>query len=397
MKWILKPYYLVILTAFISFCVWLIPFDSSFRTGYQIKATLTSESVFILVLWYLSITIVSFLGYKVGRKIKKNKLLNHIPDNYFYQMVSILAGIGVVYTIIYLILIDPFIFLNVLKGSANEIKKALYENYSMGLLSLRYVVAISGSIAIANIIIFKKLKSIDVLNVLMLLLIAAISARLLIIMSSLLVLGILSKKKVVIKTRFIIPGIVILFLLLSFYNNSRNINFYTDRYNINSPFMANIMEIVTYIGSPFQASVGIANNIAVFTEWSNISNIMTVIPVLDFAYDKKLDYRSYVDIESSLTTNSAFVELFSVMGIYSFIVIILTSFLNSIIMGHFSRYKSYIFLIEFVLLYCFAEIWRIYLFKEGIILTLLCAIVISSIIPIVSFKRKTNRKWDIMK
>ncbi|MEW4241086.1 hypothetical protein Q0N51_19060 [Priestia megaterium] len=390
MKYILKPYSMVLITVAISFFLWVIPYSSNFRTGYSAKENLTGNAIFILILWYGSIITASFIGYRFGKKIKMNKRLDEIDNDKFYKLITILSMVGVGYLIIYLLSVNPEIFLNIFNGSANQIKAVLYANYSIGLLSLRYVVAISGSIGIANLIINKRVKVIDLLNILMLLFIAAMSARLLIIMSVLFLLGILFKKKIILKKRYFLVGTILLFLLLGFYNNSRNMEFYENRYGTDSSVVANVMEIVTYVGSPFQVSMGVANNFNQFMAWSNSDNVLMVFPVLKKYYDVPIDYRNYVDIESSLTTNSAFVDLFSSMGLYSFLVITITSLVFSIIMGHFSQYRSYIFLIELILLYCFSEIWRIYLFNQGIILTLLISIIVCSLLVVFLIRRKNT-------
>jgi hypothetical protein len=50
----------------------------------------------------------------------------------------------------------------------------------------------------------------------------------------------------------------------------------------------------------------------------------------------------------------------------------LTVTIASFLMGMFFRQRdNYLILIYFVLLYCFAEIWRVYIFNAGIVLTLL--------------------------
>ena len=78
-------------------------------------------------------------------------------------------------------------------------------------------------------------------------------------------------------------------------------------------------------------------------------------------------YRDYVDIESGLTTNSVLAFMYSAVGLWAFPLIAVVSFVAAAVAGHASRYASLFFLAMLVVGYCFAEVWRAYLFNTGII------------------------------
>lgn len=52
-------------------------------------------------------------------------------------------------------------------------------------------------------------------------------------------------------------------------------NYYLHYYNISNPFLMNISEIITYLGSPFQVSVGVGNNFGNIT--NNTTNVLNNI------------------------------------------------------------------------------------------------------------------------
>jgi hypothetical protein len=86
-------------------------------------------------------------------------------------------------------------------------------------------------------------------------------------------------------------------------------------------------------------------------------------------------YRSYVDVERGLTTNSVFASMFSAMGWIAFLVIAVVAAVAGLVCGHATRYRGYLFLSSIVIAYCFAELWRAYLFNTGIIHFLVLALV----------------------
>ena len=94
----------------------------------------------------------------------------------------------------------------------------------------------------------------------------------------------------------------------------------------------------------------------------------TYAPV-DFSDVTKREEHVYevAGIERILTTNSAFASLSLTLGRWAFILIPVVAFLAAALAGHASRYKSYFLLATFVIGYCFAELWRVYLFNVGII------------------------------
>jgi hypothetical protein len=78
-------------------------------------------------------------------------------------------------------------------------------------------------------------------------------------------------------------------------------------------------------------------------------------------------YRRYVDVEEELLTNSAFADMYSAVGAIAFPLIALVSFIAAGLAGHSFRYASYFVLAAAAILYCFAELWRTYLFNFGVI------------------------------
>jgi hypothetical protein len=384
---ILKPHYIVICTTIISFIAWILPF-SDLRTGYKIKEEFTIISFLVLFFWYALIIFFSFLGYNIGLKVKRVGKIDNISDKQFFNLISILALIGVIVSYIGIGVSPSTMYNWVVNGQANNLKYMLYEQYSVGLYSLRYLAIISSALTFYRCYVTRSIKIMDFINVLSLLLVTVISSRLSLVIAIVIFGCLLIKNNIILRKRALISGSIVIFLLLTLLNYSRNSNYYQAVQGISNPILMNIAEIVTYLGAPFQASIGAANNIVTISNFTSV-NFTTLLYFLLPSYIRSIFnidvvkddlYRNYVDIEQSLTTNSSFVELLDSVGLHAFLIIIVVAFTSSIMIGHFSKYKSNLSLISFILLYCFAEIWRTFLFNEGIIHMLIINIVLVFII-----------------
>lgn len=381
---ILKPYNIVLITFFLSFLAWLFPDFGYLRKGFTIKEDITLFSLLLSFSWFGLIFLSSYFGFHFGkanfRKIKYiEKIKKHISfdRNSIYYIYTVIACIGVssAFYKIYSELGIIGIFYSLSSASGNDLKESLYEEYSLGLLSLRYVVGLSGGISLFKLFILKQRGLIEFLNILLLLSSALISSRLTFVFS-LLVFATLygrkfrwpTKSKLI---RLVLVGFAI-FTILSGYNYFRNYTFYRD-YGTANFWGASISEIVTYLGAPFQVSLGIGNNIDRAT--------IEVTHEHYFRGSDEYPYMKYVDIDPGLTTNSSFAELFVTMGFYSFPHIFLVTFFLSILLGLLANLKdNYLYLAYPVILYGFAELWRLDLFYRGIFITLLT---VSLIVPLV--------------
>ena len=74
-------------------------------------------------------------------------------------------------------------------------------------------------------------------------------------------------------------------------------------------------------------------------------------------------------------TPSAFGPMLLSMGGWAFPFILVATLLAGIAAGHATRYRSYLLAAAFVIGYCFADLWRTYLFNYGIIHFLLLTLV----------------------
>lgn len=352
-----NPVYLVIVTVSLSFLAWLTPDFGFLRKGFYESIPFFSIGGAFVIAFYCVICLIVMSGYILGRKINIKTPSIGILDNNLYYFLTILSLAGVAYA--WSIIISGIgglssIFNLVTTGNANALKYSLYEDYQIGFASLRYVSIISCSLSLFRFVMGKR----DILifpNIFSLLLVSLVSSRVAILFVFLITLNLLSfNKELNIKPKFIM-SFLFLFFILFLLNYSRNYGFYDER---GLGFISSgISEIITYLGTPFQGSLAAGE----YFDNNNYQNL-TVIST----------------IESSLTTNSSLLYIYE--NNISFVLVALTLFFYALTMGILRPYyDKAVFLVPLIMYYCFAEFWRVYLFSQGIIITLLLTVILSII------------------
>lgn len=353
---ILKPSVVSMAAVFASFAAWVFPSFGALRKGFEYPARVDFSSCVILACWYLLIFMSFTLGEKLGRitVLRRSALKGRwldLDSNLLYYIFSFLSAIGIATTVIkiFQLLSLQQAVMFVALGQANSLKEALYEDYSIGPISLRYLVLYSASVALYRIIGRRSFRPLNILNVLMLGITALISSRLVLIATLLTVVFLFSFGKRSI--RFSVPKLTlfatIIFLILSVLNFSRNANYYER--NRLSFGLAGVSEILAYLGSPFQVAIGSA-------------------PVVDqLVAGGGETYRNYVDVEENLNTNSAFTLLHEQMGYASWPYIATICLFMGFVFEYLASFGKTVFLLPCgIILYGSAELWRLDLFHQGI-------------------------------
>ncbi|HXC43993.1 MAG TPA: hypothetical protein VNY51_10805 [Candidatus Dormibacteraeota bacterium] len=343
------------LAVFASFTAWLFPSFGVLRKGFDNPSRLDLDTFTVLACWYLLIFVSFTAGEKVGgllvlRRSAPTAPLLSLKSNVIYYGFTLLSATGIAATLIrvFQLLSLQQAIAAIALGQANELIEALYEHYSIGLVSLRYLVLYSASIALYRIIRSRSFTPLNIFNVLLLAISTLLSSRLIFIATLLTVVFLLSVDKRSI--RISIPKLVtiatLLFLVLAVLNYSRNKGYY-ERNNL-SFGLAGASEILAYLGSPFQVAIGTAQ-------------------VTDHIIGGDPDsYRDYVDVEINLMTNSAFFHLHQQMGYFSWVYVALTCLFMGLLFEALCSLGETIFLLPCgAILYGSAELWRLYLFHQG--------------------------------
>jgi hypothetical protein len=136
-------------------------------------------------------------------------------------------------------------------------------------------------------------------------------------------------------------------VILAALNSSRNSNYY-EKDGLYF-WGAGLSSIITYMGSPFQVAVAAAQNLVAIT------------------VDGPEGYRRYADIDITLNSNSAFVQLHEDMGFAAWVFLAFGLTVAGVLFGFFRGLGKTAFLLPCAgLLYAAAEFWRLDLFRQGI-------------------------------
>ncbi|MRX64305.1 O-antigen polymerase [Maribacter luteus] len=368
---LINPGVIVALSSLLSFLGWLILSEKMYYTLKK-PFSLFSFGVFLAFIWYCFAIFISFLGFKTGNCLKiKSSFVDKnvsIDSDLVYKTIVVLAAIGSLYSLGYIISkVGGFgeVVELILNNNANFLKKNLYKDYSIGIRSLRYVSIHAVTLMIIRRLIFKKKRIIlDVFALVTLLITATISSRLSIVMMSIqTILILVIYNKIRIKFRNMVLGGILFYLVISVFNYTRNYNFYSEKVGLNF-FEAGAADMIVYLGTPFQGAVSVGENHETIKE-------------------QPMNWPLYSGIPSSLTTNSSFLYYYRDYGWWCFMVAGFLLFVYAFFAGVFAKFRyNILFLIYTSIMYIFAEFWRIDMFFEGVMITLLLTPILASFIVI---------------
>lgn len=346
-----------------SLAAWLFPTFGVLKKGFENPSRLDPNSAVLLACWYLLIFTSFFLGQKISglwassRGYKPTSRLLDLESNVIYLGFTLIGALGLgamVMTIFQNMSLGQMI-LFISLGQTNALKNSLYEDYRIGIVSLRYIVLYPASIALYRMIRLRRYSLLNIFNVLMLAVCTFLSFRLILIAAlvttSLLVTFDRESVKLSVAKLILIAGS--LFLILSVLNISRNASYY-ERNNL-SFGLAGLNEIVGYLGTPFQVAVGAAN----------VTDQLAAQGPGDPSHGTE-PYRYYVDIMINYNTNSAFVALHQQMGYWCWpYIALLCGFMGAVFRFLISLGKTYFLLPCGGILYASSELWRLDLFQQG--------------------------------
>lgn len=378
---ITRPFWLVVLPACVSFVVWLVPWGEGTRRGFDVKEPLTINGVVTLVAWYGSIGLVATLAWLAGRQTSPNATLDDTDDDRVYRIITGISAVGVLGMYAMVTASSPGLMTDAFQSQQLNLVKEAVPN-TPGLSTLRYASILGGAIALHRLVILRQPGRLHLLNLVLLGMNVLVASRLALIMTLVLFAGLWAVRRPgpeartrrVSKVRVTVLVIVALGLLVEA-NYLRNANYYRTFYGVTSPIAMAAGEAVTYVGTPTQVAISVGRDTTVKPDASDLVGGVErqIVPSFFTSVESAAQsnagwYRGTVSVDNGLTTNSALVQMYGQLGLIpSFILMLVVASVAGWLMGHFSRYRSYMALGAFVAGYCFVELWRTYLFAEGIV------------------------------
>lgn len=356
----LKPHWIVLFTVLVSAFCWFLPDFLGFYKGFIEYEVIDDIGIIFIFSWYFLFIFLTYVGFSIGLKFPKIKEVDgvaNIHKNTVYYGYSFLALFGFFYTVyvtFQVLGVAGFIY-SIVSFTTNKIALAIYEDYSAGLFSFRYVIIISFGWALYRVLLLKKRNLIDVLNIICFIFYIAFFGRRLQLVCSVIVFMALANRHNNLFSYFKLARFYWLllfgFIMLSTATLLRNYGSYANM-GYSNPLAAVLTNIISYLAAPFQVSLGVGNHI--------------------IAAFRGVDYQIYTDVDKTLTANAAFSEMITREGIPALFKVNAWALVFGFLSGWLSKNKeNYLYTGYPIILYAFAELWRIDLFGKGIFYTLL--------------------------
>jgi hypothetical protein len=368
---ILEPAFVAVAAAGLSFFAWVAPITDGH--GFRVRSHLSLDAIVTLGAWYGLIALAAYFGLRVDRRITWRPAgLDSLSADDFYLALTAVSFIGIFVTYVVAYHDDP----TALWRSGNVLKARLYESYYVAVYTWRYAAALSAGVAIFRVFDRRRIGRLDLLNFLLLGAAALISARLLIVVAVLIAVGIAGKvRDLRLSPVFVTLAAVAFFIVLVPFTYQRTAERYKHDFGMTNPVEITIAEVSAYVGAPMQVAIGVADQD--LTAAGSFGDRLTAMGhlVTPTYIRQNTVYGRYwlddVDVDNGLTTNSAFADLNGPLGLMAFPFIAVVSFIAAAAAGYFLTYRSYVFLSGLAIIYAFAELWRTFLFTQGLISALI--------------------------
>ena len=405
---VLHPTVLLLAPVVASLVAWSVPGSSTALRGFARRSELAPGGLGVLVAWYLLCATVLVLGHRLGAATAPLASLARYEsdpalERRLFRLLWGLATLGVGYS-----LARAAATVDVLGalggGTGNDLTAAL--GGQAGVATLRYAAAVALPVGVH---LWRRgvLRLPEVVWSALLLAVDALFASRLAILMAVVVFAFLHRARhpdARVPVRAVAVTVVVLLAALTLLNSLRNENYYR-AHGVDNPLGASAYQLLTYVGSPFQVSLGVADAIATgrypdqypaahaaamwvptflrgpaATEQSPDDAAARRAQEIGFSFSTSSlprggqRYAATVDVADSLTTNSAVADVLSDYGYWGLFGLVLTSGVVGLLLGHLGQYRSVAAAGAGVVGYGVAELWRTYLFSQGIVVFLLVAV-----------------------
>lgn len=388
----LTPSKLLLVPIILSLLVWSIPGESLYLRGFGDRADVNLGGILLLLAFYTTVVLVAVSSAALGRTLVADgglvRARSGEVEKRFYLVISLagLVGVAAAYSAVG----GSVSIVEALStNSANVLSEHLADGSSLA--TLRYATAMAAPVGLylyrkGNISLFSV-----VVNCLLLTMNVLLTSRLSLVMAIVIFFFLMAQEKSSkqLKPLSIAFAGLVIFAALTVFNFVRNGNYYR-LFGVENPLAMNLYQIMTYVGSPGQVSLGVASSIFSGKFGKQVpatSALEAVTPT--FLRGEKGDksvttdpaiYGYSVDIAPNLNTNSAFADTYAKYGWWGLIAILFLLAVVSVLFGIFSRVGGVYAAGAGVIGYGFAEFWRIFLFSQGISMFLVLLTIVSAAI-----------------
>lgn len=402
LKSVIRPGVVYFVPLAVSAAAWSVPGESMFLRGFAQRTEINVGGLILLVGWYLVCFAFFVVGSRAGKAVLPLVFISGVEnrpefERFVARILTVLATVGVLYAL-FLAQQQGSVLAALAQSSGNDLSEPLKDG--AGVATMRYTTVVATPFALVLFLRKKISWYLPAWNVALLLIGSLFSSRMSLLMAIVIFVYLYCHSDASIRIRFgrtsfFAIGIFAVLAALNFFRNAR----YYVSYDVHDPILMNWYQILTYLGSPFQVSSGVADAIVkgLFDSRGGFAESLSIL-VPTFLQDKSVGaiagsesrYANQVDVAGNLTTNSAFADLYNGLGWWGLIWSLLAVLVAGFVFGHCKQYRSSMALAAGLSLYLLAEYWRIFLFNQGIVIYLFLCIFSCSIFSAFMVHRKVD-------
>lgn len=360
--------------ALLSLAAWLAPIAPAGLTGYFDRADVTLWGIGLVVAWYGTVVSVAQVGYTRGRQRGGMASLERVSTSSVHWATCILGLIGTAWA--YWVASGGSLSRIVTLWRTQQFNtlRAGFE-YGVGLPTLRYAAIIAGALSIAHLVQRGRVRRVDILSLLALIAASFLASRLTITAAVFAALIVLVNAEAIHRPRLgtLIAGVLALVTLFVALNYSRNAGTY-EAAGVRNPVSMAAVNAQAYLAAPTQVSLGFAT-LVMSSGYSPQVGDSESLGILLPTYANRLggsgeadrSISSVVEVSPSLTTNGALPDLLFRGSWTSLLAALAAIGLAAWGAGRFLSSEGVGPVVGGVIIYGFAELWRIFLFNQGIL------------------------------
>lgn len=382
-RWL--PALVIMLPACLSLAAWSGPIAAHGLSGYFSRAEATPWGVALVVAWFGSLVAAAQIGFTRGRRQGSLESLARVPVIEAHRWICAIGLLG-----------TGWAFWLATGGSVSKIAElwrtqqfnTLREGfeYGVGVPTLRYATILAGALSLAHLARRRRPRVVDALSLIGLVAASFLASRLTVIAAIFIAVTILLTGGSVRRPRLsaILIGALAAILLFTALNYSRNAGTYREK-GVGNPFAMAAVNAQSYLAAPTQVTLGFATLVMegqINPETGDLGSAEVLLPTYaqpgsgtttsqrpagGHGGAPASSISSVVEVSPALTTNGAFSQLLYRSGWATLAFAVLAVCVAAWGAGRFLASPGIGPAIAGVLLYGLAELWRIFLFNQGIL------------------------------
>jgi hypothetical protein len=368
------PAIVIVTPALVSLMAWLGPVQRNGLTGYFAREDVSFWGVALVVAWFGTLIAVAQFGWALGRRRGGFSALHRVSVDEVHMWAAVIGLIGTASA--YWIATGGSFGQVVELWQTQQFNKlrAGFE-YGVGIPTLRYAAILACAFTLAHLAGRGRPRLVDALSLVGLIGTSFLASRLALIATIFVATAIILARGTVARPRAsrVVVAVIVVLTLFTALNYSRSAGTYREA-GIENPVAMAAVNAQSYLASPTQVTLGFGTKVMNdgFTPSTDVLSgalvgLPTYSPRPTLANARAGKISSVVEVNPSLTTNGALPDLLFSEGWGALLAAVALVGAAGWGAGRFLTSPGIGPAIAAILLYGMAELWRIFLFNQGIL------------------------------